>query len=369
MEVLKMKLLRECFKKSNVVLTSATVVSTALIFHGVQADDKFANRFYIGGGVGVTELEPKSHTDALTVGDGADAGMHLDVGFDVNRFLSIEGYAATLGAAEIEFLGTDAGEVDYTVFGISALGYLFNSRSGFVFGDEDLSGLFRREGASIYGRVGLGHMQNDSSRVGYWRDHPNHVAFGLGLEYGFSNGLALRTEIMSMDTDAQYVNVAVLKRFGSAGDSLPLAAVALPAAAAALPVAAEQIAAPSVPAPDTTESLSFKAAQSPYIYFDVDGATLSPESMQKLDEFAQLMVDNEVELLVEGHTDWLATEDYNMSLSMRRAESVTDYLASKGVDRARLSAIGYGETQPISNNNTEEGRAMNRRSEIVLPSK
>ncbi len=315
----------------------------------------FPQRFYINGGIGVTQIEPESSTDALTISDNSDAGGHLGVGFDLNRFLSLDAYAATLGSAEVEFLGASAGSVDYTVFGISALGYLYNSRSGLVFGDDDTTGLFRREGASLYGRIGIGHMQNDSSRVEYRRDHPNHAAFGVGLEYGFANGFALRTELMSLDTDARYLNVGVLKRFGSAG--------ALPAIAAAAPVVTQKSVEPPEPPEEPTP---FKPLQVPFVYFEFDEAVLSPEATDKLDEFAGQVLDTDMQLEVAGHTDWLAPEAYNMSLSVRRAEAVANYLESRGIGRDRLTTMGYGETRPISSNDTEEGRTLNRRAEIIV---
>ena len=71
-------------------------------------------------------------------------------------------------------------------------------------------------------------------------------------------------------------------------------------------------------------------------------------------------------LQVEGNTDWIADEAYNMSLSVRRAENVANYLVSKGVERDRVSTVGYGETRPASDNDTAEGRALNRRAEIVI---
>lgn len=355
-----MRRFRKTMLQSNVVLASATLFSTVLIFHAVQADDKFNKRFYITGGVGASQLEPESPSSALSISDKSDGGGHLGIGFDVTRFLTVEAYAASLGSAEVQFQGRDAGSVDYTVYGLSALGYLFNSRSGVVMGDDDMDGLYRREGASLYARLGLGHMQNDSDRVNYRRDYPNHVAVGLGVEYGFSNGVALRTELMSMDTDAQYVNVGIVKRFGKSA--------AIPAAAAALPVSAEpQVVRPApVAVAPPSEPKMFKAVQSPYIYFDFDGSVLSPESSQKLDDFAELLKDNDLELIVEGHTDWLAPEAYNMSLSVRRAEAVANHLVSRGIARERLSTVGYGETRPISDNDTEEGRALNRRSEVIL---
>jgi len=354
-----MSLLQKIFEWRHAMKVSIALilVSLFLTVAPVQSQE-FSRRFYLNGGVGLTQVEPVSPTDALKISDNSDAGGHLAVGFDVSRFLSIEGYAATLGSAEVEFLGTNVGSVDYTVFGLSALGYLFNSRSGLSLGDDEKIGLFLREGASVYGRFGVGHMQNDSTQVEYRRDYPNHAVFGLGLEYGFANGIALRTEFMGMDTDARYVNIGILKRFGSAGRAEPVVAAAIPAVV-------EQVeSAPKAAAP--SEPKMFKALQAPYIYFGVDDSVLTAESEKKLDGFAEQLKDSNLDLMVEGHTDWIAREAYNMSLSVRRAESVANYLESKGISRERMTTVGYGEKRPISNNDTFEGRALNRRTEIQL---
>jgi outer membrane protein OmpA-like peptidoglycan-associated protein len=69
---------------------------------------------------------------------------------------------------------------------------------------------------------------------------------------------------------------------------------------------------------------------------------------------------------VLGHTDSTGSDAYNQALSERRAESVANFLANSGVQRARLATKGYGESQPIASNSTEAGRAANRRVEIKI---
>jgi OOP family OmpA-OmpF porin len=270
---------------------------------------------------------------------------------------SIEAFAADLGAAEVEFLGAPAGSVDYQVYEASLLGYLFNSRSGLAIRDADTTGLFRREGLSLYGRAGIGHMSNDSSRVEYYKDYPTHVSFGLGLEYGFENGFGLRTELMSMDTDAQYLNVGVLKRFGDVPLIVP---PVIPKAVVAV-----------TPEPEIPEEPPMiKPVVPPFVYFEFDKSDLNEEDRLKLDDFAKAMqaknMDTDLAIMIDGHTDWIAPEQYNMSLSVRRAEAVYNYLASKGLSADRMTTMGYGETRPISNNNTATGRALNRRAEIHI---
>jgi outer membrane protein OmpA-like peptidoglycan-associated protein len=79
-----------------------------------------------------------------------------------------------------------------------------------------------------------------------------------------------------------------------------------------------------------------------------------------LDEFDKTTV------TVAGHADSRGSDSYNMDLSQRRAMSVSNYLASHGVEPARLKAIGYGETRPVGDNSTSSGQAMNRRVEITI---
>ena len=71
-------------------------------------------------------------------------------------------------------------------------------------------------------------------------------------------------------------------------------------------------------------------------------------------------------ILVEGHTDSAGPEEYNWDLSRRRAESVTNYLVNKGIDKSRFTTKWYGETQPKATNETAEGKAQNRRVELAI---
>jgi len=101
------------------------------------------------------------------------------------------------------------------------------------------------------------------------------------------------------------------------------------------------------------------------VTFENDSAQLKPESAATLDPVAaSLLAWSDVRVEVEGHTDSTGSDAYNLKLSQRRAEAVRDYLVSKGVDAARLEAKGYGETQPITTNDSAEGRARNRRVEL-----
>jgi len=102
------------------------------------------------------------------------------------------------------------------------------------------------------------------------------------------------------------------------------------------------------------------------VLFDFDRYNIKPQFYHLLDEVAVVFEKNPgLRVRIEGHTDNVGTAAYNMKLSLRRANSVMNYLMKKGVAKDRLSAEGYGLTKSIAPNSTEEGRALNRRVELT----
>lgn len=103
------------------------------------------------------------------------------------------------------------------------------------------------------------------------------------------------------------------------------------------------------------------------IYFDFGKTSLSPDSFAELDRLAELFSDNpSLQVEIAGHTDSDGPDDYNLFLSQARAQEVVNYLKSKGVTGSQVFAKGYGETKPIDSNMTTEGKANNRRVEMVV---
>ena len=103
------------------------------------------------------------------------------------------------------------------------------------------------------------------------------------------------------------------------------------------------------------------------IFFDFDKTTLKEESFVELDKVVEFLNSNgSLEIEIAGHTDSKGGDDYNMDLSQGRAEAVVNYLIENGIDEFRLVAKGYGETVPLKSNNTDEGRAYNRRVEFTI---
>jgi outer membrane protein OmpA-like peptidoglycan-associated protein len=103
------------------------------------------------------------------------------------------------------------------------------------------------------------------------------------------------------------------------------------------------------------------------ITFGYDSATVQPQFQPTLNEVSSVLAQYPKTYIdVLGHTDSDGADAYNQGLSERRAQSVASYLSSRGVQSARIATRGYGETQPIASNMTEEGKAANRRVEIKI---
>jgi len=364
-------------RKLTVVVASMMMGGGALVV--AQADEsltEFTRRAYVGIGGGGSFLEPRTPNQSLTVSSNSSAGFHIVGGYDFTSRISAELYYADLGAAEIAFMGSDVGDINYQVFGLSAIGYIYNTRSGFQPRSQS-SGMGTREGLSLFSRVGVGGLTADSD-IDYKVNHSTHLALGLGAEYGFKNGFAVRGEYRALDTDQHYGTVSLVKRFGKVRSVLPAAAAALPAVSTpevntpdvVIPeINTAEINSAEVLAPDanvftTPKTASFTGSES--VNFDLDKSNISQAAANKLNEIAAVLGSTDDNIIVEGHTCWIASERYNYHLSIRRAESVRGYLESLGIGRERISIRGFGETRPVALNDTAEGRAQNRRVDIRI---
>lgn len=141
-------------------------------------------------------------------------------------------------------------------------------------------------------------------------------------------------------------------------DGCPLPEEAAPAPVAAPAPAPAPVPAEPAPAPVMIE---LRGAN-----FDFDKSNIRPDDVANLDQaVATLKEWGEVNVEVAGHTDSIGTEAYNQGLSERRAQAVRNYLVDKGISAERLTVKGYGETRPVADNATAEGRFQNRRVELI----
>lgn len=103
------------------------------------------------------------------------------------------------------------------------------------------------------------------------------------------------------------------------------------------------------------------------VTFAYNDTTINPSFYQSLNQLAATMNQyNETSIVVVGHTDSDGSDSYNLDLSQRRAAAVKNYLVAQGVQGYRIQTMGYGESRPVANNATAEGRAQNRRVELTI---
>ncbi|ASJ75555.1 OmpA family protein [Granulosicoccus antarcticus] len=358
----------------------------------------FRNRVYVGAGVLASQLEPDtSGVTGVSVDDSMGAGGSLTLGYDIDNRFSVEGHIASLGEATLEPTGT----IDYTVAGVS----------GLVYGLNQPNDRARREGFSVFGRLGLGALENDASGVEFERVNDVHLLAGLGLEYGLNNGLGLRAELVAHETDAKYVQLGLVYRIGSHRygsprstgqpvapsavddvpivgpivDQLPPVPVIEPEPVEELPpVKPEKITPPDADGdkvPDAEDKCLDTAPGAPVrvdgcpifdgvvegVNFRAGSARLTSEANVVLAGVAQTLRDYpDIRVIIEAHTDNEGAASANLQLSKRRAIAVARYLVDAGISGSRLKPQAFGESKPRTSNLTEQGRAANRRVEFSV---
>lgn len=356
-----------------------------------QDEDKTAsaaieNRFYVSPMASYTLADSDRGTD-----DGV--GGSLVVGKMFRSQFGIE-----LEALYSSYDAEDEGD-SATLIGGGLRGVLFPSKGNY------------------YGLLGLGY--------GRFEDHPGAdpeydsavITLGVGYLLGPFNFVAsgisvraeaaMRTDVHSRDQTADSFNNALNEGLFNLGLLIPVGAAAKPLpppepepVEVVEPVAiadtdGDGVADPADQCPDTpagtsvdergcppppppacesgAEGVSLAGCQPGQtvvlhgVNFEFDKATLTVNARTILDQVASALTDApQIRVEVGGHTDARGSDAYNQELSERRAQSVVDYLVGKGIAPERLQAAGYGETTPVADNETDEGRELNRRVELRI---
>lgn len=357
----------------------------ATVSHGAfaaAADDTFINpdwassAWYVGGSLGQSRaaIDEERLARSLTANaaaltsfttDERDLGFKLFFGKQLNQYFALE-----------------AGYFDLGKFGFtsttSANGSL-RGEAGFRGANLDLVGqLPLTQRLSLLGRVGGQYVRTTTRFSGNVlagvtnpsvKESKGGAKVGLGLEYKLTEALALRGEVeryrindaVGNRGDVDLLSLSLVYKMGRPAARPYVAPTLVPVAAA--PVA-EIV--PTVPKPKpkpVSEKVSFAAEA----LFDFDKAVIKPDGMRALDALmAKLEGMNTEVMIAVGHTDAVGSDAYNAKLSLRRADAVKVYLVSKGLDPARLYTEGKGETQPVADNATADGRVRNRRVTIEV---
>lgn len=163
-------------------------------------DPSFRTRVYAGATMGNSHLTPDTSGGDFHLDNGDDLGTQLRLGVDVHNMLAIELETSVLGTATLQEGGAD---VSYSAASVNAL----------IYGLNGVQSRSRREGWSAYGRLGMGIVKR-ASQVNYIDGGGSGPIIGAGAEYGFSNGLGIRGEIVRFSSDAVYAGIGAVYRFG-----------------------------------------------------------------------------------------------------------------------------------------------------------
>ena len=185
-----------------------------------------------------------------------------------------------------------------------------------------------------------------------------------GATYGAAGGAvagAIIGQIIGGDTEATLIGTAIGAAVGGAGG----AAVGnmMDKQEAEMRQALAESEAAAISREGNLLAISLKGD----VTFDTNSAIVRPGLYSEIDRIANVLIKYpDTVIQVEGHTDSRGSESYNMDLSSRRAEAVKNLLVQKGVEPSRILTIAYGESKPIASNDSDYGRAKNRRVEIKV---
>ncbi len=326
------------------LLTAASLMALSGGVLAAELDD----RWYLSAGIGY--VFPGNDRELSGTGwdiDGAPAGF-LGVGKTINEWLNLElnakGHSFDLGS----------GNGDWDQWGATLDGLVFFSRNPEF---------------SPYAVVGAGMMRSDTPADN--GDGPIAEA-GLGFMHTINEaGDTLRAEVRHR---WDFTNLNTPGGKENHNDWVMMVGVTIPLgkraeAPAPMPVAMaepEPTPAPPPPAPVTETVTLLNDVDGVNFCFDCD--SLSDEAKQILDGSAMDLIKQRPNATFEiaGHTDYVGSDAYNLGLSQRRAGSVRSYLIGQGVEENRMTAVGYGESQPVADNDTAAGRAQNRRVELRI---
>ncbi len=305
---------------------------------------KLCPGFYVGGGLGVASLKPRINGTNEVLDSGTSFVVpNLLLGYDINEHWSVEANYVNQGEATFK----SGAAIGYDYFGISGLYYFPHNLLGF-------SGYLRAGVGSL--NTSLNHGRDDNGVFNLEQLNSAQITLGAGGEYRWQNDWSARIEALAIDKDSQQLTLNVVKRFGR-DYTPPPKPVVLPPPPPPAPVVEVPIV---IPQPVCKEL----KALFDQIFFKTASAELTTESLSVLQKVATALKPfPTIALQVSAHTDAQGSDEYNLGLSDRRAASVVNYLSSQGV--GKLTAKGFGESKPVADNKTAEGRAKNRRVELA----
>jgi len=321
------------------------------------ADQEGYEGFYVGLSLGQSTLEPDVSASPYTLDEDGGLGIKVSAGYDLTDSFSVEGALALLGEAEL----SPSASIEYQPLYVSGVYHLLGQRS-----------------RSVFIRAGLATL-NISSSIPVNEENDYQLMLGFGGEWALDKGWSARAEIESFDEDASLLSVGIVKRFGRKTQDV-----------AELDMGPSLMGEGTVSEFDTTEeeicsdismevgcfiptieeqedSCAVVAGRIEGIHFELNKADLTPSAIAVLDEAASVLKTcPSFKVEIQAYADNVGSKERNLVLSRHRAHTVQLHLAARGISLSRLLSRGFGENNPVADNSTKEGRALNRRVEFNL---
>ncbi len=318
--------------------------------------------WYLGAQLGVSEFDPILVDTGFSLAEERDQGFRLFTGLIFSPDVLLELSYEELGKAELINLVDIEKNVSYQHFGASGLWFP---------GKEN--GYFKERDWRWYLMMGLGSLEDGGSAFTD-KERDLQIHFGAGLEYEFVPSWNLRLSTESYDKDARSLWLGVSKVFSNEYKKQPEPVEELEPEPIFIDEDQDDVEDSLDCCLGTRLGVRVNSKGCPLlemrlkeVNFASGSFSLLPDSKRILDDVADSIYLYEYAILEVGaHSDSIGSNEVNMMLSEKRADSVSKYLISKGVAEKSLVVRGYGEEQPIADNDTLEGREMNRRVEIKV---
>jgi len=307
-------------------------------------DLQFPQCWYIGLGIGESRLNPDDDISEWSVDDKSDFAYKGTLGYHFLPHFFAEASFADLGGATVHSRNPAVTQSEFVNYKTPSamLGYLL---------------LDPASRWNFFAKIGAARLDTDSPGVvNHKKDTSVQLAVAGGVQLRFAERWFARAEVDSYDKDARAAFLSINRYFGESKAAPRVVEPAPVPAPVAAPVVAQ---APAKPAckqfSGVIKDVNFETASAEL--GDTSKSSLN-NVVSSLNEFPDMKVD------IAAHTDARGTDAYNMRLGQRRADSVVGYLQSGGIASQRMQAKSFGESQPVADNTTDAGRALNRRVEI-----
>lgn len=311
---------------------------------GGATAEEYQGHLYGGADVGV--MQPLNALDRYVTTGGALSpfiGYKFFDDKDLQLNLGLEGQLQFIGGGADACSGCVRGQNDEDMF---AIGYLAGPRLSLPAGPVEMYGKFLGGGMS-----GIGSSPSAIS------DTSGGFLAGGGLNYMLNENLGIGL-FANWNRQYQRVHGVGDVRFVTTGLTVMAQSAPPPPPAPVAQVPPP----PPAPAPPMKKKIVLRG-----VNFDFDKYNIRPDAVPILEQACKTLKEEPtIDVSCQGHTDSVGTEAYNQALSERRANAVRNWLIKCGIPASRLTSKGFGEANPVASNDTAEGRAQNRRTELVV---